>query len=388
MKLSTELLESIALFCSSKELAHLCLVNRYFYSVVIRLLYKNVMILNPRQYMSFKSTRPTLKSLVRRLDFSGYTTRGTRMPESKSKLVVTTDSLGWLLRECDRVQDLLVGEELMDVFLPLTVHARLRTLDLTGFTGAVRDTGGLIETVDDLENISFYHSTALSQDQFLIPLFQRLSAKGVQLKKLDLGQTKITSALFSHLPSPQHLSHLSLRACHSLVCCSDLMCYLERCHQLKDLKLSGQFCSSCLSRLFRSLPASLDTLDLTGLDAVIKEETLALLPNQLKYLSFANCHLNPSSLFPRLPSTLIYLNLQSLVPLDLSLLQNATPKVIEISSSHTKGYPDQWGDWKLKHHGRRLFYAKMDPSELYSKKIILSTTHSLSPMNRYWCFAL
>ncbi|CEG66792.1 hypothetical protein RMATCC62417_03313 [Rhizopus microsporus] len=422
--LSIELVELIAKQCraSNKDLASLCLVNRHFYSAVIRLLYKNVIIHGPRQYLAFKSTCTRLKQMVYRLDFSGYTTRGARWTESKAKSVVTAEDLAVILNECRQLKELFVGEELMHVFVsPLAIQSvffeqQLRTLDFTGFsdqtfTKAMADYFMEKKQVtynhhyDDasshwvipkeLENISFYMCMALSQDRFFVPFFDKLKSGGHQLKKLDLAYTQINSQLFRHLPSPRTLTHLNLQGCHSLSCCSELIDYLIQCKRLVQLNINRHiasgFCKRCIYRLLTSIDA-LEIVDIGGHVEFDDELIQRLPPNRnIKYLSVANCRqIDIKALLNKFPQ-LYYLNVERVIHMNqlYNFLKsnNNNLRIIEVSSHPS--LLNQIESWHLVKHGRRTYYSQsaVDPRYCYSKKIVMSKDPILSPMNRYWCYS-
>ncbi|ORE10908.1 RNI-like protein [Rhizopus microsporus var. microsporus] len=403
--LSIELVELIAKQCraSNKDLASLCLVNRHFYSAVIRLLYKNVIIHGPRQYLAFKSTCTRLKQMVYRLDFSGYTTRGARWTESKAKSVVTAEDLAVILNECRQLKELFVGEELMHVFVsPLAIQSvffeqQLRTLDFTGFsdqtfTKAMAD---YFMEKKQLENISFYMCMALSQDRFFVPFFDKLKSGGHQLKKLDLAYTQINSQLFRHLPSPRTLTHLNLQGCHSLSCCSELIDYLMQCKRLVQLNVNRHIASGFCKRCIYQLLTSIDTLEIVDIGGHVEfdDELIQQLPpnRNIKYLSVANCRqIDIKTLLNKFPQ-LYYLNVERVINMNqlYNFLKsnNNNLRIIEVSSHPS--LLNQIGSWHLVKHGRRAYYSQsaVDPKYCYSKKIVMSKDPILSPMNRYWCYS-
>ncbi|KAI9257692.1 hypothetical protein BY458DRAFT_518631 [Sporodiniella umbellata] len=356
------------------------------------------MILSPRQWMAFKKTCPRLKGMVHRLDLSGYTTTGLRWTVDKAKTIVQSKDLVRLLDDCDHLKELCAGEELMEPFVSpgLFVSAfrkPLTTLDLTGiFMDLEESVGRLKAYFEDepsvplsLENLSFFMNLALSQQEILIPLFDVLTAQGNQLKKLDFGRTTITGALFSHLPSPGALTHLSLTECCYLACCSEMMDYLEKAVNLVELNLGSMspLCVRCLDRLLNGLGSQLRSLNLAN-QRGLEPRHIRALP-KLSYVSFAYLdHLDPGLFLDYLQAHApFYVNLEGIFDLHLSLPSSV--QVIEITDSPS--YPPQWGPWRFKTFGTRTFYTQQDPSYVYSKKILMGDPLLLSPIAIYHAYS-
>ncbi|KAI8878381.1 hypothetical protein K501DRAFT_287914 [Backusella circina FSU 941] len=344
-RLSLELIELVASYCDRQDLASLSRVNHYFYSAVIRLLYKTVLLNNPRHYLSFYETHcssaGSIES-VQRLDLSSYTTRGSRLSEQQAKSLVVSDQLANMIKCCKNIQEIYVGEEMIhacvspNVLETIFCHSsQLKTVDFTGFcdqklTQALSDffrkegdgkntleknksqqlhsvlpsnvklTGSDWTISPRLENISFYMCMALSPQHFFIPFFQKLAISGNNIKKLDLSFTQITNDLFLHI-NPDHVTHLSLQGCHSLSCCSPLIPFILSCKNLVHLNLNmefngsptSRFCSGCLTLIIKSLNYYQMTtaLDLGGhanLDDNVFSVLDYQLPPKLKYFSVAS----------------------------------------------------------------------------------------------------
>ncbi|KAG1470452.1 hypothetical protein G6F56_002676 [Rhizopus delemar] len=351
------------------------------------------MISNPRQFKAFAITCPTFKALVHRMDLSAYTLKGLRLSVEKAKSIIRTKDLVRLFDGCHQLKELCVGEELMETFVSPPVlqsvfQKSLRTLDLTGCSKMNRDVILQCFVIPkQLENISFFMNSAISQDQVLIPFFDQLIANGNQLKRLDFGRTTITNKLFSHLPSPDTLIRLSLMECCYLSCCSDTIRYIERCQNLVELNIEAisRFCKSCLHRIIRSFGPKLESLNL-GNQSHLDETHIRALP-RLKYLSLSYCHnLDLQTVLDYIKSNeLFYINLQNVFHPDIFSQLPKTLQVIEIIDSPR--YPHQWGPWKFRTHGHRTFYSQIDPSAIYSNKIIMGDPLRLSPMNRYYAYS-
>ncbi|CEP20015.1 hypothetical protein [Parasitella parasitica] len=382
--LSLELIELIAAnrCLSSKDKANLCQVNNQFYYAVTHLLYKHIMINSPRQYLLLKASVQNryLASFVHRLDFSSYTTRGSRWTEEKAKSIIIAEELADLISRCDQLQELFVGEEMMHAFVsPKIIQSifnhqnRLRTIDFTGFcdrsfTTVMADffkpsTLSKLEMLaleqggqdgyegqeqeplelsnwsipKELANISFYMCMALSQEHFFIPFFDKIRSSGNQLTRLDLAYTQITSSLFVHLQNTTTLTHLNLQGCHSLSCCSPLISFLQNnCSKLIELNLNmdfngiggSRFCHDCITKILESTTTAMQSLDMgghTNLDDHLLSKLIGQHHfSQLRRFSIAYCRNISLEVLQRflvgLPN-LFYLNLaRTPLTIDLSCL--------------------------------------------------------------------
>ncbi|GAA5796522.1 hypothetical protein HPULCUR_001894 [Helicostylum pulchrum] len=441
---SLELIELVAdQFTSARDIANVSLVNNYFYSATTHLLYKHVMINSPRQYIAFKDTNRQLKSFVYRLDFSSYTTRGSRWSEEKAKSVILGQELADLIGECNQLKELFVGEEMMHAFVSPQVirsifndHNNLSTIDFTGFCDrnfttvmadffkpAIPTKSQVLLLNDDkvknqvvynwsipskLENISFYMCMALSQEHFFIPFFDKLLMNGNQLKRLDLAYTQITSDLFKYMKSQaSSLTHLNLQGCHSIRCCSPLIEFIQDCKNLVQLNLNmefngiggSRFCHECIYKILKS-SESVKSLDMGG--HINFDDTMMISTfTNLTELSITYCkNISLDKLIRFNTPNLFYLNLsRTPLTMDLNYLPRVLNqlsshfhhlKVIEISPFTPKKYPLSINKiWSLYIHGRRTFYAKhnINPNLVYSKKLLMLDNQVLSPMVSYWCYS-
>ncbi|ORX56255.1 hypothetical protein DM01DRAFT_1334744 [Hesseltinella vesiculosa] len=324
---------------------------------------------NPRQCVSFLTHLPLFEQrgymdYVRQLDLSSYTVHGSGWSEASAKDKITAAVLARWILACRRLQQLVVGDELMYTFLDpvmmqavFTAHHRfLQVIDLAGFcdqrvTQAMAD---LLENKDkkdengdndlaafmptspslqhhrplgivghpqmpgQLTQLSFHKCMALSPTRFFQPLFEQLQHH--HLTRLDLAYTPVTNHVLSSL-HPEKLTHLNLQACRSLYCHRQedpplgLGSFLSRCVNLVELNLNiqfngspmrTQFCRHCLTHwILHDLPKmqQLRVLDLGG-QGHIDDDLLAAMPlsilRQLRYLSLACVHLS----YPALQSAL------------------------------------------------------------------------------------
>ncbi|KAI7870507.1 uncharacterized protein EV154DRAFT_431701 [Mucor mucedo] len=373
------------------------------------------MINNPRQYLSFKAIEnKELKRLVRRLDFSSYTTRGSRWSEEKAKSIILGQELALLIGGCNQLKELFVGEEMMHAFVSHQVirsifnqDNKLSTIDFTGFCDRNFTTvmADFFKPVTLLQNISFYMCMALSQEHFFIPFFEKLAKNGNRLSRLDLGYTQITSDVFTYLKGQESsLTHLNLQGCHSLTCCSPLIDFIKGCSNLVQLNINmefngiggSRFCHECIFTILNATNHRIESLDMGGHVNFDDSMLISEFPN-LTQLSLTYCkNISIEKLVSLNTPKLYYLNL-SRTPLTMDidqlprvLEQLAHLKVIEISPFTPKKYPPVINKkWKLSTHGRRTFYSQgnINPMYAYSKKLLLLDNQVLSPMVKYWCYS-
>lgn len=413
---SIELIELVVSFCeSSQDKASLCLVNKLFYSVITRLLYQRIMITGPRNYLILRDTLSQAsdnRQFVHCLDFSSYTTRGSRWSEEKAKGLVKAGELSQLIKDCEHLKELLIGEEMMHassspVVLDSILSKRLTTLDFLGFTDKKLLKQPLTfskGSLNLLKNVSFFMCTGLSQEYFFIPFFRELN--GNQLEKLDMSFTQINSSLFSYLNNTRTLTHLNLQGCYSLTCCSPLITFIEQnAHTLVELNLNikhSRFCSNCLYRIISCLNHNqLKSLNLSGhthCNDMLLQQVLLLADesnrifHQLQYfaidsttnITLSLLHKFINRMFPQL----FYLQLPDPLVIPYILQQQPTTSKIQVIESNlSKKYPKRMSDWQIITYGNRSYYTKhnVNPRHVYSKKLIL--LDQLSPMNKYWSYS-
>ncbi|KAI8984608.1 hypothetical protein BDF20DRAFT_860838 [Mycotypha africana] len=415
---------------------------------------------------------------TRRLDLSSLTTRGARLTKREADKVIVAEELTEILRNCYYLEELSIGEQTLRAYAnsslrqPIFHHeTRLTTIEFidigdrsmipglerflkvrmdrstrprarAGWASSTQDAAksellgedeeggkdvGLKEATtvvhDDwlipakLESISFYMCVALSQENFFIPFFDTFAASEhcQRLRKLDMAYTRVTGRLFSSLRKVTQLTHLSVKGCHVLSCCSPFIDFIENSHDLVELNMdmsmngigSTRFCADCLGRIVRSVGRKIKSLDMGGHDGLTDTvlERWMKQPSDLlqhvKYVSLAYCrHISQDGLrafIAGLPH-LFYLNLAQiafkrdfrLVPPLLEMIHstNAHIKVLEVGCTHRRCDDEPLYGWKPAMNGRRFFYSRdeVEPRFVYSNKILFTEQEQLSPLNRYWSF--
>ncbi|CAO3588981.1 unnamed protein product [Absidia cylindrospora] len=145
--LTTELIDRITSFChTTQDKARLGRVNRHYYYASRRRLFNKVTITSPQQYKSFINhlelfQQTDVLRFVRTLDLSSYTVRGSGWTEHQAKSTVVAGDLARWISLCRFLQQLVIGDELMYVFVEpdvmrvifTTDHPFLQVIDFTGF---------------------------------------------------------------------------------------------------------------------------------------------------------------------------------------------------------------------------------------------------------------
>lgn len=420
--LSIELKELIVSFVNnSEELASLCCVNKLFNSITSRRLYKKLIIKSPRAYLKLKDTliktNHSLCDYVYRLDFSGYSTKGSRMSQERAKSLINPEELSNLIRSCKNIKEFQIGEEMMNitgvsVTVFQTIFYYLTSLETIDFTAFCNRDNSLekhfnIAIPKKLTNISLYMSSAFDRQKFLVPFFQKVNENQSSLKRLDLGNTLADSNLFLHLQNITTLTHLSLRGCFAINCCSPLISYLQNNTPnlvLLDLEMpsrgnASRFCHQCLYDIIVAMNKT-EYLNLGGHpnvdDSLMHRLMASVRPFiHLKYLSLAATGITKSilaTLLTHLFPNLYYINLSKSILFDLEvflIVENSAIQVIEVGTNYTSKYPAQINDWVFTTQGRRAYYSRVgvDPRFCFPKKIILLDQQEMSSMNKYWCYS-
>ncbi|KAI8089022.1 uncharacterized protein BX664DRAFT_331987 [Halteromyces radiatus] len=352
--LSVELIDTIATYLGTQDKGRLGRLNRRYYQVTRRRLFQTVTITSPRQYQNFIQYLPIFEEkqyvgYVRKLDLSSYSVRGSGWTEQQAKQIVVATELAHLITVCHYLQQLVIGDELMHVFVEpgvmraifTTDHPFLQVIDFTGFcdqkiTQVMADLFQqqekekekkekgqeltlMIKKDDDeeeedmkvhqwkmppkLTQLSFHHCMALSPKLFFQPFFERLAMNGNTITRLDLAYTPITNQIFTYINSST-LTHLNLQGCRGIYCCyqdnNDMMAFLSECIHLVELNLNlqfngipmgNQFCHGCLKRFLMQdvkKMKNLRVLDLGGQANLTDDILLNMydgLTRQLQYFS-------------------------------------------------------------------------------------------------------
>ncbi|PYH45999.1 Leucine Rich Repeat domain protein [Aspergillus saccharolyticus JOP 1030-1] len=303
------------------DLISCLLTSRTLHAATLSVLYRNMTF--PHSIIFSKalnhiSRYPALGTLVRRLDFSHFTSVGlgrTKQMNSEIQNLTSKTLLQCLellpnLREC-LLQEHVEGDLSMEVIRKLfTGLPNLFAVDFCGcstqsfsslFLEALTAGPGLPAVLPNLKRVSLHECSSLPSVAFEI-LLPRL----VNLTHLDLTHTQVSEdALFS-IPKTAQITHLSLSRCsrlrgprvveflttHPAVC--DSLVYLNL---LTDPTRSRLLEEEDVSALLPHLPSTLCSLNLGGAK-VTSVHTKALVPltKHLEELGLSSCELSGQDL--------------------------------------------------------------------------------------------
>lgn len=215
----------------NKDLASCLLVSRTFYNMTLPTLYARVMFAHSSIFSKFLAhirKHPDLGHLVRRLDFSQFTSVGlgrTRKMQMEILNLTATTLLGCLhltpgLREFLAAESMdmdMDGRVLDKIFFGLP---RLDAVDFCGSTSAsfTKDITDVLAASNPrmpaalaLSRVGFHGCTTIAPS-VLASLLPRLA----RLTRLDLTHTQVTDGALHALPRSARLTHLSLSRCNRL----------------------------------------------------------------------------------------------------------------------------------------------------------------------------
>ncbi|KAL2866538.1 Leucine Rich Repeat domain protein [Aspergillus lucknowensis] len=411
------------------DLVSCLLTSKTLHAATLSVLYRNMTF--PHSIIFSKalhhmSQYPALGTLVRRLDFSHFTSVGlgrTKQMNSEIQNLTSSTLLNFLsllpnLKEC-LLQEHLEGDLSLEVIVKLlTGLPNLHAIDFCGsssssfsalFHEALTFGSGLPLTLPNLRRVSLHECSGIQPSSFEV-LLPRL----VNLTHLDVTHTQISEdALFS-IPETAKLTHLSLSRCirlrgprvveflatHPAVCNS--LVFLNVMTDASRYRLLEE---EDVHRLLPKLPTTLRSLNIGGAK-VTSAHTKALVPltKHLEELGLSsadlsaqdlNCFFAPPELAGDnastseasswVPSTLCYLDLSKISRLSVGVVFNTNSclllskqsyplQVIEFSDKlitplrekpkNTKTSPD----WTVRELGRRGWYVR-DPASMPSVEV-------------------
>ncbi|GAB5590389.1 hypothetical protein Unana1_05289 [Umbelopsis nana] len=263
-----------------------------------------------------------------------------------------------------------------------------------------------------LQRLSLHMCSSLSETSVLVPLLSGLPC----LTHVDLSHTKVTATTVWKIPS-DNLKELSLRYCRGLTCCNAGLPYLlARYTELEYLNLAmnpslggSRFCAPCLHQMMANLPPHLKMLDISG-SMELTDEHLAAIPqnHKLEKLSIAHCRgisLNGLMQLIKRSPRLRYINVAGLnsvettLPSLMKLLECESLTAAEISDQVYNLLPSSLCGWKKSRLGRRCYLGRVyqgipprglrlqQPETAHSFKVLIGTD-TLSPLMKYWSFAV
>lgn len=423
----------------NKDLASCLLVSRAFYSLTLSTLYSHVTFPHSSIFSKFFlhiQKYPTLGTLVKRLDFSQFTSIGLgrtrRMYYEIQKLTATT--LLQCLELTPGLREFLASEALdedMDQRVLGKLFCDLPLLEavdfcasstpsfVAGFAQAISPNNPKLPDNLPIKRLGMHGCTTLP-----VSVFASLLPRLPFLSHLDLTHTQVTDGSLHAIPSTAKLTHLSLSKCNRLhgPAVVDFILNHPAVRGLIYLNLlydSGRYCllsTADVDELLPQLPSTLRSLNLSGakVDSSHISE-LRRLSTHLEELSLGCADLSIADLnhlfqpvgqvvgcsngIQALKPTLHYLDLtgiSSITPNSLILgsnclllLPESSPlQVLELSEKVTDGLKERpltskKLGWVVKSQHRRGWYVRAGPGMLPDIEKFTSTL-SVDNGERKW----
>ncbi|KAL4798623.1 hypothetical protein BDV19DRAFT_376822 [Aspergillus venezuelensis] len=283
------------------DLVACLLTSRTLHAATLSVLYRNMTFPHSiifSKALSHMSQYPALGTLVRRLDFSHFTSVGlgrTKQMNSEIQNLTSKTLLQFLellpnLKEC-LLQEHLEGDISAEVISKIfTGLPNLTALDFCGssssafstvFQEALNYGPGLPLTLPNLRRVSFHECSSIPSFSFET-LFPRL----INLTHLDVTNTQVSEDALFAIPETARITHLGISRCirlsgprvveflttHPAVC--DSLVYLN---VMTDASRYRLFEEEDVHRLLPKLPSTLRSLNLGGA-RVTSAHTDALIP--------------------------------------------------------------------------------------------------------------
>ncbi|KAI2794791.1 hypothetical protein POX_a01392 [Penicillium oxalicum] len=400
------------------DLVSCLLTSRTLHAATLSVLYRNMTFPHSvifSKALNHMSSYPALGTLVRRLDFSHFTSVGlgrTKQMNAEIQNLTSRTLLKCLdllpnLKEC-LLQEHLEGDLSVDVVRKLFIGLpNLRAIDLCGcstqsfsqvFTEALTAGPALPMSMPNLQRLSLHECSTIQA-----PIFDLLLPRLTNLTHLDLTHTQVNDSALFAIPETARITHLGLSRCtrlrssalveflttHPAVC--DSLLYLNLLNDPTRFRLLEE---DDVTALLPKLPSTLRSLNLGG--AKITSDHVPLLvplTGHLEELGLSSADLSVkdvNSFFSRSsdnhaargvgPSTLCYLDLAKVPQMTIGAIFNTTTctllsehsyplQVIEFSDKiitplreRAKTQRVSVG-WTVRDLGRRGWYVR-DPASM------------------------
>ncbi|KAF3902662.1 hypothetical protein ABW20_dc0109646 [Dactylellina cionopaga] len=389
----------------NSDLSAVLKTSRTLYAATLFTIFQNAMFPHSPVYSKFLdqiSNHPVLGAMVRRMDFSQYTSVGLgrtgRMNMEMQNLTAKTLTNG--LRTAYNLREFLAQEALgpdIDASVLEELFFNLPMLEAVDFCGAsasrfkeaftevMHPWNPSLPVAFPVQRLSLHECTTLATSVFTA-LLPRLP----NLTHLDLSHTQVTDSALMAIPATAKISHLSLSKCARLKG-ENVVTFLLEHPAVRDLKVLNLHYDASRYRLLSSidvedllpnLPKSLVSLNLTG--ASISSEHLPLilpLVSRLEELSLGHTELaieDINSFFaPQWKSKLRYLDLTGIAAITPNALhysstnailpQATSLQVLELSEKNVSGCAKLQATkkcgWHEQSYGRRSWLVKNNPED-------------------------
>ncbi|KXG52978.1 uncharacterized protein PGRI_000280 [Penicillium griseofulvum] len=355
------------------DLVSCLLTSHTLHAATLGVLYRNMTFPHSiifSKALNHMSQYPALGTLVRRLDFSHFTSVGlgrTKQMNAEIQNLTSKTLLQCLellpnLKEC-LLQEHLEGDISVEVIRKLLMGLpNLRAVDFCGcstqaFSGVFQEAlvGGpaLPMTMPNLKRLSLHECSTIPA-----PMFDYLLPRLVNLTHLDLTHTQVNDSALIAIPETARISHLSLSRCTRLRPCAlvefltthpsvnESLVYLNLLTDPTRFRLLEE---TDVSALLPKLPDTLRSLNLGG--AKITSDHVPYLVPMTKYLeelglssadlsvadvnSFFGRYRNPATgVEIDAPSTLCYLDLAKVPQMTIGAIFNTSACLLLSNQSY------------------------------------------------------
>lgn len=394
------------------DLISCLLTSHTLHAATLGVLYRNMTFPHSiifSKALNHMSQYPALGTLVRRLDFSHFTSVGlgrTKQMNAEIQNLTSRTLLKCLellpnLKEC-LLQEHLEGDLSVEVIRKLFMELpNLRAVDFCGcstqafsqvFTEALSAGPPLPMSLPSMKRLSLHECSTIPA-----PMFDQLLTRMINLTHLDLTHTQVNDSALAAIPETARITHLGLSRCTRLrssaliefltthPAVSESLVYLNLLNDPTRFRLLEE---EDISALLPKLPSTLRSMNLGG--AKITSEHVPLLvplTKHLEELGLSSADLSVkdvNSFFAKDdgngPSTLCYLDLAKVPQMTIGAIFNTSSclllseqsyplQVIEFSDKiitplreRTKTQRVSVG-WTVRDLGRRGWYVR-DPASL------------------------
>ena len=304
----------------NRDLLSCLMTSRMLHAATLSVLYKNVTIphsITFSKMLNHIDEYPVLGTLVRRLDFSHYTSVGfgrTRRDSWEIQNVTPKTLLRCLelftnLKEFqvhEHIDDELDEDVLKKLFSMPSVHA----MDLcacssrrfvSGFTATITANEMLPASLSNLKRLGLHACTTLQA-----PVFEALLPRLTDLTHLDVGMTLITDQALLSIPETARITHLDLGKCTRLTgskvvefltthpAVKDSLVFLNIMADLSRYRLLSD---DDTEQLLPQLPTTMRSLNINGAQVSSRHVPLLLpLTKHLEELGLSNADLTVTDL--------------------------------------------------------------------------------------------
>ncbi|EGW33960.1 uncharacterized protein SPAPADRAFT_134589 [Spathaspora passalidarum NRRL Y-27907] len=302
------------------------LLSKKFHHLSLCFLYKYTIFNRPHSFDKFLHnlmTNPTIGKYVEFMDFQQFTSIGLGRTGRMNQEIqmVTSRTIAQALQMTPNLREFLASENIQDDMDVIVLDHlfnklnRIKALDFCGASSEAFATAFETLTIErdftSITKISFHDCSNLSSG-----VFHRLLPRLINLQRLDLNHTSITSSILLEIPKTAKLTHLSLARCSQLTT-KDLINFLVS---------HPAVCRGTL----KWLNLQIDSNVISPLSDI--------------YLHYTLKHLNAPQL--------VYLNLGGM-PVNfktLIILKNKFPQLTSLNISHAQVKPEDLNEYMKDNH--------------------------------------